>query len=192
MEKKLDLRVQKTYHNLFAAMQELLCEKGLGDITVTELCDRAQTRKATFYKHFGDKTELFVFMVQEIQEEYHRSLAAKPDAYDEKSYYTKIFLYYLDFLEQHEPMVLKMMQDRSRSITFDLLSEQIQRDLTLRLHEDQKKGLSLSSSPELVAAMYTGVITYASRWWFSQKTRIPKETLAMQFDNLVRCFQNTL
>lgn len=190
MEKKLDLRVQKTYQNLFTALQELLCEKGLNDITVTELCDRAQTRKATFYKHFGDKTELFVFMVQEMQREYDRSLAEKPDACDRNSYYTKIFLYYLDFLEQHEPMILKMMQDRSRSVTFDLLSSQIQRDLTIHLHEDQKKGLSLSASPELVAAMYTGVIIYSSRWWLSQKVRIPKENLAMQFDNLVHCFQN--
>lgn len=34
---------------------------------MTELCEKAVIRKATFYKHFGDKTELLVYMIQEIQ-----------------------------------------------------------------------------------------------------------------------------
>lgn len=194
MEKKLDLRVQKTYRNLFTALQELLCEKGLNDITVTELCERAQTRKATFYKHFGDKTELFSFMIQEIQREYQSSIyeaaKQKKESPDGDSYYTSIFLYYLNFLETHETMVFHMMQDDSRTVTFDLLSRHIQDDLTRHLLKDQKAGILLSAPAELVAAMYTGVITQSSRWWLRQKTRMPKEELARQFDTLVRCFQS--
>ena len=34
---------------------------------MTELCEKAVIRKATFYKHFGDKTELLVYMIQEMQ-----------------------------------------------------------------------------------------------------------------------------
>ena len=34
---------------------------------MTELCEKAVIRKATFYKHSGDKTELLVYMIQEIQ-----------------------------------------------------------------------------------------------------------------------------
>ena len=56
MEKKLDLRVQKTRAALTSSLYSLLCEKGLNEITVTELCDRAMVRKATFYKHFADKS----------------------------------------------------------------------------------------------------------------------------------------
>ena len=82
MKKNLDLRVQKTYRSLTQAMQELLSEKGLDEITVTELCERAQTRKATFYKHFGDKYELFTFMIRELQEEYNNSVQETANDHD--------------------------------------------------------------------------------------------------------------
>ena len=99
MKKNLDLRVQKTYRSLTQAMQELLSEKGLDEITVTELCERAQTRKATFYKHFGDKYELFTFMIRELQEEYDNSVQETANDHDAEAYYTGMFLYYLDFLK---------------------------------------------------------------------------------------------
>ena len=189
MERKLDLRVQKTYHNLFSALQALLCEKGLNDITVTELCDRAQTRKATFYKHFSDKNELFAFFIQELQTEYKQNFQTF-NAQEPVSYYVGIFLYYLNFLEHHEQMILRMMQDHSRNTTFELLSSQVQQDLVLHLYEDNKNGVHLTTTPELLAAMYTGVIVNTSRWWISQRKRMTKEEVAKQFEMLVRCFQN--
>ena len=67
MEKPLDLRVLKTRKALTAALYSLLCEKSMDNITVTELCERAVVRKATFYKHFGDKNELLTYMIQELQ-----------------------------------------------------------------------------------------------------------------------------
>lgn len=191
MEPKLDLRVKKTYQNLFAALQELLCEKGLNDITVTELCNRAQTRKATFYKHFSDKNELFAFFIQVLQREYKQNFQTFHTK-EPASYYAGIFLYYLNFLEQHESMISKMMQNPSRNTTFELLSGQIQQDLVLHLYEDRKNGVHLTTSPELLAAMYTGVIVNASRWWIAQKDRMEKEEVAGLFERLVRCFQENI
>ena len=46
MEKKKDLRVQKTYRALMAAFEALLAEETFDDITVTELCARALIRRA--------------------------------------------------------------------------------------------------------------------------------------------------
>ena len=63
MDKKLDLRTQKIYVALIKAFEELLQEKSFEEITINELCDQAQTRRATFYKHFSDKYDFFQFML---------------------------------------------------------------------------------------------------------------------------------
>jgi len=140
MKKNLDLRVQRTYRSLTQAMQELLSEKALDEITVTELCERAQTRKATFYKHFGDKYELFTFMIRELQEEYDNSVQETANDHDAEAYYTGMFLYYLDFLEKHKDIFLKILSSPSHETIIALLSEQLKAHLTIHMKEDQKKG----------------------------------------------------
>lgn len=45
MEKKKDLRVQKTYSALMAAFEALMAEETFDDITVNELCARALIRR---------------------------------------------------------------------------------------------------------------------------------------------------
>ena len=44
MEKKKDLRVQKTYSALMAAFEALMAEETFDDITINELCARALIR----------------------------------------------------------------------------------------------------------------------------------------------------
>ena len=55
MKNKTDVRVLKTKEKLNKALRSLLAEKGIADITVNEICDRAGIRRATFYKHYSDK-----------------------------------------------------------------------------------------------------------------------------------------
>lgn len=59
MDKTLDLRVQKTYHNLIEAFFIIVQEKPLDKFTVNELCEKAQVRRPTFYKHFADKYDFY-------------------------------------------------------------------------------------------------------------------------------------
>ncbi len=53
---KTDKRLLHTKCAIVSALIELLCEKDLSDITVTELTSRAQVNRKTFYLHY-DKIE---------------------------------------------------------------------------------------------------------------------------------------
>lgn len=53
-EKKMDRRSRRTRSALTAALMSLLAEKQLKDITVTELAERADVNRATFYAHYQD------------------------------------------------------------------------------------------------------------------------------------------
>ena len=59
--KKVDLRVQKTFSQLLEAFLVLMSEKSFDELSVSEICDKAQVHRATFYKHFKDKNEFLTF-----------------------------------------------------------------------------------------------------------------------------------
>lgn len=54
----MDLRAQRTQKLLDHALLELLSEKSFKDIQVSELCERAMVRRATFYRHYQNKHDL--------------------------------------------------------------------------------------------------------------------------------------
>lgn len=65
-EMKTDRRSRKTQAALSEAMMSLLSEKKLKDISVTELAERADVNRATFYTHFNDVYDLYNFMREDI------------------------------------------------------------------------------------------------------------------------------
>ena len=60
MDNRQDRRSQRTRHLLSAAFIELMREKGYSAITVSDLIERANIGRSTFYSHYHDKEDLFV------------------------------------------------------------------------------------------------------------------------------------
>ncbi|MGN0812476.1 MAG: TetR/AcrR family transcriptional regulator [Candidatus Coproplasma sp.] len=185
MEKKQDLRIQKTHKALINAFMGLLSEKSFDEITVTELCDRAETRKATFYKHFSDKYELFTFMVSELQKKYDEEHEREYLSDNPKSYYAGIFRYTLNFLEHNEKMVLTILNSSARWSMIDLVSQQVEYNLKIHFKEDAKRGNVTQTNPELMAEVFTGALVQSACWWMMNKNRFSKEEIIEQFSNLV-------
>ncbi|PKK40717.1 hypothetical protein ABB02_00050 [Clostridiaceae bacterium JG1575] len=61
----MDLRKRKTRAAIRAAFLELIAEKNVARITVTELSERAAINKSTFYLHYRDLLDL----LEELEEE---------------------------------------------------------------------------------------------------------------------------
>jgi AcrR family transcriptional regulator len=107
------------------------------DITVTELCDRAVIRKATFYKHFGDKTELLTYMIQELQ---RISLEENKIGYDENvphSYYIGVFRYFIDFLDSNERFITSVLKSNASAAAETIMSGQIEADIRQHLKREK-------------------------------------------------------
>lgn len=69
MKEKTDLRIQRTQKNLKNALLSLIDEKKIEDITVTELSEKAEINRKTFYAHYPSIQEL----VYEILEEHSQN-----------------------------------------------------------------------------------------------------------------------
>lgn len=60
-----DRRVNKTKHALMQAMTELIQEKGFEATNISEITERADVGRSTFYAHFADKEDLLQGSIQE-------------------------------------------------------------------------------------------------------------------------------
>lgn len=59
----------KKYQLLIAAARDLFMQYGIKRITVGEICEKAGVSKMTFYKHFKNKTDLALFILNKEFEE---------------------------------------------------------------------------------------------------------------------------
>ena len=58
--KPVDRRVQRTLDTLRDALITLMHERGWDNLSVQDICDRANVGRSTFYNHFADKEDLLV------------------------------------------------------------------------------------------------------------------------------------
>lgn len=68
-EKKQDARVRYTKMVIRNSLLELLRIKPIAKITVTEICERADINRATFYAHYSDPSDLLHSLEAEVIEE---------------------------------------------------------------------------------------------------------------------------
>lgn len=64
---KEDARIVRTKRDLANALEELLKERSLEDISIKDITDRALISKNTFYNNFNDKNELLVFLFERYE-----------------------------------------------------------------------------------------------------------------------------
>ena len=81
----IDARVRYTRMIIEKSFLELLGEKPISKITVTELCEKAQLNRATFYKHYLDIPDL----MEKIEEDLFDKIR---DYFNEKEIKLKPFL----------------------------------------------------------------------------------------------------
>ena len=63
MDKRIDKRVQKTKHAIYIAFVELLNEKDMNQITITDIAKKANINRKIFYNYYSDTYEV----IEEIQ-----------------------------------------------------------------------------------------------------------------------------
>lgn len=156
MEKKLDLRLQKTYLALRSAFTELLDEKQFDELTVNELCSRAMIRRTTFYKHFTDKYDYFAFYIREMVSSLQRQFPTDVPEEQVKAYFLYMSQELLRFLHQHARMVDNIRNSSMFPLLMSIMLDQITGDIAAVLSQTSP---ALRENPEKrkgIAAFYAG------------------------------------
>jgi len=78
LERRTDLRVQKTQEAIKSTFREMVCEMDAQDITIKELTERARIHRKTFYLHYTCIEALFEDMLKEASARYFEEIDKVP------------------------------------------------------------------------------------------------------------------
>lgn len=93
----MEKRIEQTYSKFLKALTKLLKEKNYEDISISEICEKADIKRPTFYNHFNDKEDFIVKMVRYL---YKQRPASLNDIKDFKTFCKEFTFYCLKYLEK--------------------------------------------------------------------------------------------
>lgn len=93
MENKSDLRISKTLRFINNAFMELITKKPIYKITVTELAQKAEISKGTFYLHYLDIFDLYNQLVNETVVKIAGSFNPYPDLFTSPESFVRTFMF---------------------------------------------------------------------------------------------------
>ena len=93
-EKKVSRRVLYTRNALRDAFIDLITEQPLSDITVTDICARADINRSTFYYHFVDKQDVINYVYHvEVTQPLREHFFPGAEKWDELTLYSLQLMY---------------------------------------------------------------------------------------------------
>ena len=128
MEKPLDLRIQKTHTALINTFLQLLQTKRFENITINELCELAMVRRATFYKHFADKYEYFIFYIRETAASFQSEISSEILDLDIHVYFIEMSSRLIHFFRENQTLIDNTLQSEMFPLLLNTLSEEIAQD----------------------------------------------------------------
>lgn len=171
----MDLRIERTYRSLISAFEELLEQSHYEDITISALCDKAMIRRTTFYKHFADKDEFFIFFLRSLREEFELHSQSEIASSQKKTTDNSEFLLLKEliaFLDNHEQLVSNLLQSRASGALIDMMANVLEREIVNQL-ADNSVFASYSLVDLSIRAQFIsgGVIRTLQQWIVKNKQR---------------------
>ena len=183
--KKEDARVIKTKERLLTSFQDILDDKKFEDITVNEICNKANVRRATFYKHFADKYDFLRFFVKSLRNNFDHRVGNDGQAATTVDYYKEYVRGIVNFLTKNEDIIDKALESNVLPTLIEIVKEQNYIDTRDRLEMSVQAGLVLPASVDIVAMMLTGAVAHTLVSWFSEGRKIPEDEIVEEVCTIV-------
>ncbi len=184
--KKEDLRVKKTKRALLESFFALLNEKTFEEITINELCERADVRRATFYKHYTDKFNFLNSVIKSLRNRFDTVIwkSDKPDTTAE--YYITYAKYVVSYVSEHEQIISNLMNSDLLHACFKIIVEQNYVDTRDRLEKSAEAGMKLCAPIDTVAMMCAGGVSQTIYSWIIGGMKKDPDTLADEIGDIIK------
>ncbi len=178
MAKKEDLRIVKTKRSLIKAFYNLLQETSLDNITVNIICEKADIRRATFYKHFKDKLDFYTFIMKSFRDDFDSTrIDTDKSTPITEAYYVEYATELLNYFVKHGDAMNKILESSMCALVIDIFVSQNYIDTKKRLEMSVENGVRLPASVDTVTNMLVGGISHIIVAWFKSEDKIPIQTL---------------
>lgn len=171
-----DLRTTKTYRSLCTAFLELLESRRFEEISIQQLCDKAEIRRATFYTHFADKYDFLSFFIRRVEEEFvaHVTNSQLNGTSPSESYYIDMFHELISFFELHPAIIRNHQNSQVLPTILDILAEEIQENIFQHLQDTHSKDEQVN---RMKASFYAGGIIQLFRLWMTSPESVDLEKI---------------
>lgn len=176
MAVKEDIRITKTKEALSKAFFEMLVEMPLEDITVNDLCTRADVRRATFYKHFRDKTDFVFYLIKAARERFD-SKNAFSTTISVKEYCITCARSVVAYLLKYEQTIKGVFKSDERPTFIEMFVRQNYEDTVKRFEDSRAAGHLYFTSSDVLASMIIGGVAHSIVRWFEEENRCSVEKL---------------
>jgi len=162
MKNKSDRRSQRTRQMLSEALVALILEKGYGAVTVSDIIDRANIGRSTFYAHYRDKDDLLAGELDRVVDVLSQHISH--DSPEQNSLFPSLGLF-RHVGEQHE-----LYKALIWSSGADLLFKHEQKSLSEKIEQGLKESKKEISVPAPILANYiAGSFLTLPKWWLDNK-----------------------
>ncbi|MBQ8302300.1 MAG: TetR/AcrR family transcriptional regulator [Clostridia bacterium] len=185
MSAKEDLRVKRTKKALAEAFVTVLNEKPFDEITVNELCLKADVRRATFYKHYSDKFDFLASYTRALRDEFDTLIWESEKPEPTKEYYVEYAKQVVEFICEHTKAIKNIYTSNLFPSVLTVIIEQNYKDTCERLERSVAAGMKLNASVEVTAAMCSGGVSAVIFAWLSTGMVLTADELSEQVGNIV-------
>lgn len=106
-----DPRTRYTQNIVKKCLLQMLSEKKLNEITVSELCKKAELTRGTFYNHFYDVYDVY----ESIEEEFLSALYSRLDKIKAYDFDNAFFKEIIKFLSQNRDFIMVIIANLGKS-----------------------------------------------------------------------------
>jgi len=175
MSEKNDRRSQRTRHLLGEALVALIREKDYSTITVSDIINRANVGRSTFYAHYRDKDDLFVGELDRVIE----LLSHRIPNQEESPFFPSLGLF------SHVGEEYELYKSLLWGSGIDLLIKHLQKSLSNRIEQGlQKSARGFDIPLPILASFIAGSFLTLLKWWLENKMIYSPEEMDRIFQSL--------
>jgi AcrR family transcriptional regulator len=179
----MDRRQQKTREAIFSAFIELAAKKSFGSITVSEIIDKANIGRATFYAHFETKDFLLKELCAELFDHVFEAAEGSGSAHNhifDCDASDEIFLHLFKHLQKNDNNILKLLSCRENGVFMVYF-----RDSLIKLIEKRIELFEDKKSPAIPMDFFINHVASAFietlRYWINGKMQLSPEKITSYF-----------
>lgn len=189
MNDKIDLRIVKTHNKLTAALSEMMNEMPFGDITVFDLCEKADVRRATFYKHFKDKYDFLKDVITNIIKDITETVNSNEYLRSSPINYLVRFVNEVIAYFESRPLILSnLLNSDNLPIMLKVISTCTYSALVESLSDVKRSGCNFTSDVAFCSSFINGGISNILIMWLKNPTCTKEELLAKIREMLTKIF----
>ncbi len=180
--KKPDRRTRRSQKRLFEALMELILEKPYESVTVSEIAERADVARATFYLHYDDKDALLLSSLDALVE----TIIEEVKGFSQRDLVSGVPHPALIVFEvvQRDPALFRVILKGQGS---NLLLKRLRHYAAQTAHQaTQSMGVVPSVPPTFIADFMAGAMLSVITGWLEDDMKTPPGEMAQMFYSLVR------